>query len=387
MNISRLFSVPVTLTFLAVNTLFTTQSFCQPDPNFYIFLAFGQSNMDGAGKIESQDRTGVSDRFRVMYPADNDGNRVKGKWATATPPLCRSTSQLCPADYFGRTLIDSLPSNIKIGIINVAIPGTKIEVFVKESYQSYLASLSSQDQYIKNYATNSYGGSPYGRLVEMGKLAQKDGVIKGFLLHQGESNPNDAQWVKKVKSIYDNFLTEFNLKASETPLLAGELLYTNMGGACGGFNTIIDTLHKVIPNAHTISADGLTGVDQFHFTSASYRTFGKRFADTMLTILRKQATGVDKKVTMQFNAASKNIVDMKVIGSSVIVKLAERTNVSLKAFTLEGREIATIASRNLDAGNHSFAFKQDALLSAGAFVLKLNAGNVGVSRLVASGAQ
>jgi len=269
----------------------------------------------------------------------------------------------------------------------VAIPGTKIEVFVKESYQSYLASLSSQDQYIKNYATNSYGGSPYGRLVEMGKLAQKDGVIKGFLLHQGESNPNDAQWVKKVKSIYDNFLTEFNLKASETPLLAGELLYTNMGGACGGFNTIIDTLHKVIPNAHTISADGLTGVDQFHFTSASYRTFGKRFADTMLTILRKQATGVDKKVTMQFNAASKNIVDMKVIGSSVIVKLAERTNVSLKAFTLEGREIATIASRNLDAGNHSFAFKQDALLSAGAFVLKLNAGNVGVSRLVASGAQ
>src|SRR5512133_1280501 len=175
MNISRLFTIPVAVTVLVVNTLFAPDSFSQPDPDFYIFLAFGQSNMDGAGKIEAQDKTGVSDRFRVMYPADNDASRTKGKWATATPPLCRSTSQLCPADYFGRTLIDSLPSNIKIGIINVAIPGTKIEVFVKGSYQSYLSGLSSQDQYIKNYATNSYGGNPSGRLVEMGKLAQKDG--------------------------------------------------------------------------------------------------------------------------------------------------------------------------------------------------------------------
>jgi hypothetical protein len=386
MNISRMFSVPVTLTFLAVNTLFVPDSFSQPDPDFYIFLAFGQSNMDGAGKIESQDKTGVSDRFRVMYPADNDGSRTKGKWATATPPLCRSTSQLCPVDYFGRTLIDSLPSNIKIGIINVAIPGTKIEVFVKNSYQSYLSGLSSQDQYIKNYATNSYGGNPSGRLVEMGKLAQKDGVIKGFLLHQGESNPNDAQWVNKVKSIYDNFLTEFGLKASETPLLAGELLYTNKGGACGGFNTIIDTLHKVIPNAHAISADGLAGVDQFHFTSASYRTFGKRYADTMLTILRKQGTGVDNKLNLQRNSAMENSIDMKVIGSTVNFKLAGKASVSLKAYSLEGKEIATIAATDLDAGQHSIAFKKEEI-STGVFVLKLSAGNVLATRTVVTGAQ
>ena len=36
-----------------------------------------------------------------------------------------------------------------------------------------------------------YDGNPYARLVEMAKLAQKDGVIKGVLLHQGESNPNE----------------------------------------------------------------------------------------------------------------------------------------------------------------------------------------------------
>jgi hypothetical protein len=386
MNILRLFSVPVAVTVMIVESLFAPDSFSEPDPNFYIFLAFGQSNMDGAGKIEAQDKTGVSDRFRVMYPADNDPGRTKGKWATATPPLCRSTSQLCPADYFGRTLIDSLPSNIKIGIINVAIPGTKIEVFVKETYQSYLSGLSQQDQYIKTYATNSYGGSPYGRLVEMGKLAQKDGVIKGFLLHQGESNPNDAQWVNKVKSIYDNFLTEFGLKASETPLLAGELLYTDKGGACGAFNKIIDTLHKVIPNAHAISASGLTGVDQYHFTSASYRTFGKRYADTLLTILRKQGTSVDKKINMQCDNGLQSGLDMSVIGSTVNFTLTGRLSGSLKAYTLEGREMMTIQSGELNAGTHSFTLNRN-VLAAGAFVLKFSAGNFVATRTVVSGAR
>jgi hypothetical protein len=30
-----------------------------PDPNFYIFLSFGQSNMEGGGSIEEQDRLSV----------------------------------------------------------------------------------------------------------------------------------------------------------------------------------------------------------------------------------------------------------------------------------------------------------------------------------------
>ncbi len=380
MNISRLFAVPAAVTTLFVSSLFAPDCYSQPDPNFYIFLAFGQSNMDGAGTIEAQDKT-VDARFRVMYAADNDGSRTKGKWATAVPPLCRGNSGLCPADYFGRTLVDSLPSNIKIGIINVAIPGTKIEVFVKDSYQSYLSGLSSGDQYIKNYANNSYGGNPYGRLVEIGKLAQKDGVIKGFLLHQGESNPNDRQWPNKVKSIYDGFISEFGLKASETPLLAGELLYTNKGGACGAFNIFIDTLNRVIPNAHAISADGLAGKDQFHFTSASYRTFGKRYADTILTILKKQATSVNDRKGAMSEFAGNNGLNLNVHASLVKFQLREQTMVSLKAFTLEGKEIATIARSEFGAGEHSLKLGRD-MMPTGVFVLKLNAGKNNAIRTV-----
>jgi hypothetical protein len=43
---------------------FSTKGFAQ-DTNFYIFLCFGQSNMEGSAPIEEQDRT-VDDRFQVL---------------------------------------------------------------------------------------------------------------------------------------------------------------------------------------------------------------------------------------------------------------------------------------------------------------------------------
>ena len=75
------------------------------DPNFHIYLCFGQSNMEGNAKIEQQDLEGVSDRFKMMAVVDNpEMGRVKGQWYTAVPPLCRPNTGLTPADYFGRTL-------------------------------------------------------------------------------------------------------------------------------------------------------------------------------------------------------------------------------------------------------------------------------------------
>ena len=51
----------------------TADTFAQ-DPNFYIFLCFGQSNMEGAARIEPQDLEGVSPRFLLM-PAVADPAR------------------------------------------------------------------------------------------------------------------------------------------------------------------------------------------------------------------------------------------------------------------------------------------------------------------------
>jgi hypothetical protein len=51
-------------------------------------------------------------------------------------------------------------------------------------------------------------------------------------------------------------------------------------------NKIIDELPKTIPTAHIISSRGCAGrPDHLHFTPAGYRELGRRYADTMLSLL------------------------------------------------------------------------------------------------------
>jgi len=246
------------------------------DPNFHIYLCFGQSNMAGAGDIETQDQT-VDSRFQFMKPQDcASENEYAGNWYDAVPPLWGCTGGIGPSDYFGRTMVQNLPTNVKVGVVVVGIPGCKIELFGKTGYAGY-------DTY--NYVPSQYNGSAYAWLLDLAKKAQKDGVIKGFLLHQGESNTGDKDWPNKVKAVYDNLITDLSLNASETPLLAGEMLYQDQGGACWGHNAIIATLPNTLANSYVISSKDLPGKDQYHFTSAGNRTLGTRFAEQMLSLI------------------------------------------------------------------------------------------------------
>ncbi len=105
-----------------VTLLLTSKSYAQ-DPDFYIYLCFGQSNMEGQGTIEEQD-TIVDSRFQVLQALDcSNLGRSMATWYTAVPPLCLCSSGLSPADYFGRNMVANLPDSIKVGVINVAIGG------------------------------------------------------------------------------------------------------------------------------------------------------------------------------------------------------------------------------------------------------------------------
>lgn len=268
--------------FTFVITLFANGVVFAQDSSFYIFLCFGQSNMEGNARFEPQD-TSVDPRLSILQSVDCPTlGRVNGNWYKAIPPLCRCNTGLTPADYFGRTMVANLPGNIRIGIINVAVAGCKIELFDKEHYQSYAATAPA-------WMTNiikEYNGNPYERLIELAKLAQKSGVIKGILLHQGESNNGDTAWPGKVKFIYDNLLNDLHLDAGSVPLLAGELVNADQGGACAYMNKIIARLPEVIPNAHVVPSEGCTATpDHLHFTADGYRKLGMRYAKIMLSIL------------------------------------------------------------------------------------------------------
>jgi hypothetical protein len=265
-------------------------SACPQDTNFFIFLCFGQCNMEGFPGIEPQDQKNVDHRFQVLATVDfPELDRKKGHWYPAVPPMCRSSTGLCPAGYFGRKMVSNLPPNIRVGIINVSVAGCKIELFDKTNFQSYASTAAS---WMTNII-NAYGGNPYTHLVAMGKLAQRDGVIKGILLHQGESNSGDKEWPNKVKGIYGNLINDLNLKAEEVPLLAGELVNADQKGACASMNKIIDDLPKTIPTAHVISSKGCAGrPDHLHFTPEGYRELGRRYGQKMLSLL-----GQGSKVT------------------------------------------------------------------------------------------
>ena len=256
------------------------------DPNFYIFLCFGQSNMEGAARPEAEDTKSPGPRFLLM-PAVDDAQRGRtmGKWCEAAAPLCRPNTGLTPADWFGRTLIETLPENIRVGVIHVAIGGIRIEGFMPDQIAEYVKTAPG---WMKGML-EAYGNNPYERLVMLAKRAQQDGVIKGVLMHQGESNTGDPEWAQKVQSVYDHLLGDLQLKPEEVPLLAGEVVQANGEGQCVAMNKQIDELPKTLHTAHVVSSTGCSnGPDKLHFDAAGYRELGRRYGEKMLELMGYQ---------------------------------------------------------------------------------------------------
>ena len=270
---------------IAVMTLLSTNARAEVDPNFYIYLCIGQSNMEGQGTIEDCDLS-PDERFQMMSTLDC-GTRKLGQWYRAVPPLARCDTRLCPADYFGRTMVANLDEGKRVGVVVVAIGGIKIDLYDPDGWQSYVNSMTEGWQI---NSVNAYGGNPLARLIECAKEAQKSGVIKGILLNQGESDAYSDTWVQKVKKVYENLLTELNLKAEDVPLIAGEVGSADQNGGCAHANPTINRLPKTIPTAHVVSSVGCTlQSDNIHFDSQGYRKLGRRYAKTMLSTMGIEA--------------------------------------------------------------------------------------------------
>ena len=250
------------------------------DPNFHIYLCFGQSNMEGNARIEPQDREGINARFKMMAACDFPRTgRKMGQWYIAVPPLCRENNGLTPADYFGRTMVEKTPDNITIGVINVAIGGCSIDLFDQDKKDAYLV---RQADWLKNFC-KSYDDDPYKRLIDCAKIAQKSGVIKGILLHQGCTDNGQQDWPQRVKVLYERMLKDLGLEAEQCPLLVGELVGQQENGACELHNNVIATMPLVIPTAYVVPSLGCKGnFDHLHFTAEGYREIGRRYAEIML---------------------------------------------------------------------------------------------------------
>ena len=252
----------------------------QPDPNFYIFLCFGQSNMEGNARPEAVDLESPGSRFLLMPAVDfPDKGRKMGEWCEASAPLCRPNTGLTPADWFGRTMVASTPENIRIGVIHVAIGGIDIKGFLPDSIENYAK--NKAPQWMKGMLA-AYDNNPYERLVTLAKKAQKDGVIKGILMHQGETNTGDPKWAGMVKQVYENLCGDLQLKPEEVNLYVGNIVQAGGKGVCIGCKKQIDELPNTIHTSQVISSDDCSnGPDRLHFDAAGYRELGCRYGEAV----------------------------------------------------------------------------------------------------------
>ncbi|MCR5713294.1 MAG: sialate O-acetylesterase [Prevotella sp.] len=328
------------------------------DQNFWIFLCFGQSNMAGQAPIEEQDLN-VSDRYLSMATTDG-ADRKLGTWRKAVPPLCRADAHLGPADWFGRTLIDMVPDNVRIGIVSVAVEGCPITFFDKDQNAPLIA---KEERDWMNGILNQYGRDPYKRLLSMAKIAAKDGVIKGILLHQGETDAYNDQWRKTLRKIYRDLQQELKFDSTAVPLLVGEVVRGEYGGICGHANPTINDIANHYPNTYVVSSEGcMPSDDNLHFSSEGYRLLGRHYALRYLEATnpalaeacrsKLAAAGLDKTSDVASKLSVKTrrngmILNVSASDSVEKVDVVSFSGKTVKAFMLDGKKAFDISLQDL----------------------------------------
>ena len=279
-----------------------------PNPNFHIYIAYGQSNMAGNGDIDpAVDQAEAPKNFIMLASHTANASARSGKttqsikageWAAAIPPMFHAFENLSPADYFGRAMVDSLPG-VTVGIIPVAIGAVSIRAFDKDQYQAYF---NGDGKDIKGWGwINDYDGNPPGRILELAKKAKEVGVIKGFIFHQGESDGTDANWRKTVYKTYKDIIDALDLDENEVPFVAGELLQEG-NNCCSSKNAGIAQLKNNFKKFGLASSKGLkgNGKDPYHFGREGVIELGRRYCSEMLKLIDK---------TIDPDAPAVNLVD------------------------------------------------------------------------------
>ncbi|MEE1081735.1 MAG: sialate O-acetylesterase [Bacteroidales bacterium] len=272
------------ITALALGTALMSCTDKAPKEEKYLYLCIGQSNMVGKGIVAPEDTIPES-RFLSLSATNADDGRKIGEWRLAQSGNCRPGEhypmQVSPTDYFGRTMVDYLPENVTVGILQVGVDGCPMRMFDRESQFPDSIHPDWMEGQIAAYDHN-----PHGRLVTLARQAIEEGwVIKGLLVHQGETDAYSDYWPKELSKVYNQIREELGV-TDEWPILVGEAVGIDQNGVCAHANPTLDRVHDFLPNAYTISSYGCeASEDDLHFSAAGYRKLGRRYAVKMLQLM------------------------------------------------------------------------------------------------------
>ncbi len=213
--------------------------------------------MAGRGKIALEDKVAVP---RVLML--NKGN----EWVSAVDPI--HFDKTIAGVSLGRTFgLEMAKTNkdVKVGLIPCAVGGTPI----------------------RRWQQN---GDLYKAALKRAKIAQKDGVIKGILWHQGESDSGKEATAKIYEAQLHAMITAWrkDLGRDNIPVVVGEM---GRFFKRAKFKHVVDAALKALPgkvkHAAWVSAEGLEHKgDVVHFNAPGYREFGKRYAAKMQALIK-----------------------------------------------------------------------------------------------------
>jgi hypothetical protein len=233
------------------------------DTFFHLYLLFGQSNMAGRGRVGPQDQE-AHPRVLALDKAN--------EWLPAVDPIHFDKPAIAgvgPGLTFGQAMADRDPS-VCVGLVPCAVGGSPIATWVPGGYWQQ---------------TDSH---PYDDAIARTVVAMQEGLLKGILWHQGESDSSEAD-----APLYGERLAELiaalrsALRAPDVPFVAATL-----GDFVLAKNTWALTVNEVLmalPErvAHTacVEAAGLAhGGDDLHFSAEAARELGRRYAAAMIRL-------------------------------------------------------------------------------------------------------
>jgi hypothetical protein len=263
---------------------------------FHIYLALGQSNMQGAAHLP--DPLLSLPRVMVLQGQNcSQHDSPYGQWREYFAPMIRCPEGtrakpdgsmgpigLGPADSFAMTMAEAAGPNVTIGIAGAAYGGTDIQAHLPNC-----GSMCKPPYGDVSGAPVVNGTTPiYQWILDLGKKAQAMGEIKGIIFHHGENNSGQQAWLTHVQTYITSLRKDLGLDPAKVPFIAGELPRT---GCCPAHNSIVQQIPEYVENGHWVSSgpmpDGTVlgdRGDSLHWSTFSVIEMGKRYAAKMLEV-------------------------------------------------------------------------------------------------------
>jgi hypothetical protein len=220
-----------------------------------LFLLIGQSNMAGRGPVEAQDKEIIPHILML---------NKEMAWVPAVDPLHFDKPAVAGVGL-GRTFAKTLlwaNHSASIGLIPAAFGGTSLDEWKP-------------------------GDKLYSDAVRRAQEAMKSGKLRGILWHQGEADAGTEEHVNSYRERFASLVAHLreDLHAPDVPVVVGELGEFQKGKFTRQINEQLALAPFVVPHSAFVSSAGLVDKgDSLHFSSASARELGRRYALALLSL-------------------------------------------------------------------------------------------------------